>query len=596
MDLDFEFARTDYCGTLNASSCGKEVTLKGWVDRRRDLGQLIFIDIRDIKGKTQIVFDPAHAADAHAKAGQLRSEYVIAVRGKVVKRVEPNKKMVTGEIEIIAEELRILNESETTPINVSDNGGENEDTRLKWRYLDLRRPLMQKNILFRSAVMQETRKLLSAEGFTEIETPILMKSTPEGARDFLVPSRVNNGKFYALPQSPQTYKQLLMVAGYDRYFQIAKCFRDEDLRADRQPEFTQIDCELSFANQEEIYSIFDNFIRGLFKNTLGIVIPQILRMTYEEAMDSYGSDKPDLRFGITITDLSDIVNGSGFKVFDSILENGGVVKAIKLEGGAGYSRKTIDELTATVVQYGAKGLAWIKITESGFEGQVAKIISNTVLSAISNHMQASSGDIIFIVASNRKTANTALGQLRLDIARREKLANKDSFAFTWVTDFPMFEYSETENRWSSTHHPFTAPLDEDIGLLYSPEYYLARAKAYDLVLNGTEIGGGSIRIHQSGLQSKIFELLKISSSEAKQKFGFLLDAFKFGAPPHGGIAFGLDRLVMIMLGLDSIRDVMAFPKTASASSLMDDSPSEVNSQQLDELGISLVEKRKAGPA
>ncbi|MBL8026087.1 MAG: aspartate--tRNA ligase [Fibrobacteres bacterium] len=586
--MDFEQRKTHSCGELTAKENGKEVFIKGWVDRRRDLGQLIFIDIRDRKGKTQVVFDPSRNSETHAKAGELRNEYVISVRGTVGKRLEPNTKISTGEIEVLADELRILNPSETPPISINEDGGENEDIRLKWRFLDLRRPFMQRNMLFRSKVMQETRKLLSAEEFAEIETPILMKSTPEGARDFLVPSRVNPGKFYALPQSPQTYKQILMVAGYERYFQIAKCFRDEDLRADRQPEFTQIDCEMSFVNAEEIYDTFGGFVTKLFKNVMGIDIPPIPRMTYEEAMEGYGCDKPDLRFDMKMVDFSEILKSSGFKVFDSVLETeGGAVKGIKAEKCADFSRKVMDDLTEFVAGYGAKGLVWLKVTENGLEGPSAKFLKPEILAELQNEADATVGDVIFIIASTRKVVNVALGQLRLEIAKRKNLMKKDQFVFTWVTDFPMFEYSETDKRWSSTHHPFTAPLDEDVSLLYSPEYYFARAKAYDIILNGNEIGGGSIRIHQAGLQSKIFELLGIKPDEARLKFGFLLDAFKYGAPPHGGIAFGLDRLVMIMLGLDSIRDVIAFPKTASACSLMDESPSNVDSQQLDELGIAL---------
>lgn len=587
MDTDYDLKRTHHCGELNLSFVQQEVVLKGWVDRRRDLGQLIFIDLRDRHGKTQIVFNPEISSDIHQKAGQIRNEYVIAVRGLVVKRLEANKKIPTGEIEINATDLRILNEAETPPISINEDGGESEDVRLRYRYLDLRRPFMQRNVIFRHRVMQEARRLLSSNDFIEIETPILMKSTPEGARDFLVPSRMNKGKFYALPQSPQTYKQILMVGGYERYFQIARCFRDEDLRADRQLEFTQIDCELSFVNQNEVCEIFGEFTRELFKNVLGTDVGAIPKMSYSDAMELYGCDKPDLRFGMAVKDMTDIFGSTQFKVFETVIKNGGTIKGILAQGCADFSRKVMDELTEFVGKYGAKGLVWLKVTPNGMEGPSAKFFDQETLDEIKEDLEALPGDLVLMVAAESKIASVSLGQLRLEIAHRKNLLKRNEFKFTWVTDFPMFEFSETEQRWSSTHHPFTAPLDEDVSLMYSPEYYLSRAKAYDLVLNGNEIGGGSIRIHQSGLQAKVFELLGIKPDEAQRKFGFLLEAFKYGAPPHGGIAFGLDRLVMIMLGMDSIRDVIPFPKTTTGSSPMDDSPSTVDQAQLDELGIAI---------
>ena len=587
MDTDYDLKRTQTCGELNISHVKKEVILKGWVDRRRDLGNLIFIDIRDRQGKTQVVFNPSENGEAHKKAEKLRSEYVVAVRGVVEQRLEANKKIATGEIEVHATDLRILNEAETPPISISDDGGESEDVRLRYRYLDLRRPFMQRNLIFRHRVTQETRKLLTAEGFLEIETPILMKSTPEGARDFLVPSRMNKGKFYALPQSPQTYKQILMVGGYERYFQVARCFRDEDLRADRQLEFTQIDCELSFVNQNDVCEVFGKFLSDLFGNCMGIDVGVIPKMTYEEAMESYGCDKPDLRFGMAVKDMTDIFGSTKFKIFESVIKSGGAIKGILGTGCGDFSRKITDELTEFVGKYGAKGLVWLKVTENSLEGPSAKFFEPETLDEIKEDLEARAGDMVFMVAADSKIASVSLGQLRLEIAKRKNLLKRNEFKFTWVTDFPMFEFSETEQRWSSTHHPFTAPLDEDISLMYSPEYFRSRAKAYDMVLNGTEIGGGSIRIHQTGLQAKVFELLGIKPDEAQRKFGFLLEAFKYGAPPHGGIAFGLDRMVMIMLGLDSIRDVIPFPKTTTGSSLMDDCPSLVAKEQLDELGIEI---------
>ncbi|OGS36977.1 MAG: aspartate--tRNA ligase [Elusimicrobia bacterium RIFOXYB2_FULL_49_7] len=587
MDLDFETKRTHPCNELRLADVKKEVLLKGWVDKRRDLGGLVFVDLRDRTGKVQIVFNPVKDAELHEKAQTLRSEFVIAVKGVVEKRLEQNAKLPTGEIEVAVTDLRILNDSKTPPVSISDEGNESEDVRLRYRFLDLRRPAMQRNILFRHKVLQDVRGILSAEGFVEIDTPILMKSTPEGARDFLVPSRINKGRFYALPQSPQTYKQILMVAGYDRYFQVAKCFRDEDLRADRQPEFTQIDCELSFPHQNDIYDLFGKFTAALFKSALNADIGPIPRLSYQEAMERYGSDKPDLRVDMRMHDLTPLVKESGFKIFDAVLEKGGAIKGICAKGCNDFSRKTTDELTEYVKGFGANGLVVLKATTNGCDGSAAKFFSPEIIATLLQKLHADVGDMIFIVASDRSTVNTSLGNLRLEIARRKNWLNPMDFKPLWVVDFPMFEFSKTDNRWAPCHHPFTAPLDEDVSLLYGPEYHLARAKAYDLVINGNEIGGGSIRIHQAGLQSKVFELLGISEKEAQSKFGFLLEAFKYGAPPHGGIAFGLDRLLMIMLGLSSIRDVIPFPKTTTGSSLMDDCPSEVAPDQLAELGIRL---------
>lgn len=587
MDTDFDLRRTHPCGALTLADAGKDVVLKGWVDKRRDLGGLIFVDLRDRTGRTQVVFNPMKDAAMHEKAEKLRSEFVIAVKGTVEKRLEANAKLRTGEIEVLASDLRILNEAKTPPVSISDEGNESEDVRLRYRFLDLRRPAMQRNLVFRHRIMQDARAILSAEGFTEVETPILMKSTPEGARDFLVPSRINKGKFYALPQSPQTYKQILMVAGFERYFQVARCFRDEDLRADRQLEFTQIDCELSFVAPDEIYDIFGRFTGALFKSTMNLDVGAVPRLTYQEAMERYGSDKPDIRFDMRMHDLSPIFKGCGFKVFDSVLEKGGVIKGLAAKGCGDFSRKMTDELTEFVKQHGAQGLVFLKVMAEGCEGSAAKFFNKELTNSMLQKLHAEPGDMVFMVAAERPVANTALGQLRLEIGRRKNLMDPKDFKLLWVTNFPLFEFSKTDNRWAPCHHPFTAPLDEDVGLLYGPEYYLARAKAYDLVLNGNEIGGGSIRIHNAGLQSKVFELLGISEKEAEKKFGFLLEAFKYGAPPHGGIAFGLDRMVMIMLGLSSIREVIAFPKTTTGSSPMDECPSEVPQDQLDELGITV---------
>ncbi|NLE01163.1 MAG: aspartate--tRNA ligase [Fibrobacter sp.] len=584
--------RTNTCGELTKKDLNKTVTLNGWVHNWRNHGGIIFIDIRDKFGVTQVVFNPLSDQCLAEKAAALRHEFVVAVSGIVQSRPEnmANPKMITGEIEVVASSLEILNEAATPPLHINDpDASESEELRYRFRYLDLRRPNMQRNILFRHTVTAEARKYLWSKGFTEIETPILMKSTPEGARDFLVPSRLNSGKFYALPQSPQTYKQILMVAGFERYFQVARCFRDEDLRADRQPEFTQIDAELSFITEDDIFSIFEGLMVSLFKNCLGkeLSVP-FQKMTHYEAFHTYGSDKPDLRFGLPIKDVSTIFSASEFKVFQSVLENKGNIAAICATGFADITRKNIDELTSHVAKFGAKGLVWLRVTDAGVEGPSKKFMTETELKELVSQTGASAGDMLFIIAASEKICFTSLGQLRLELARMKNLQSKDEFKFLWVTEFPMFEFSEEEQRYVSVHHPFTAPMESDIELLGTPEYFKAKARAYDLVLNGFELGGGSIRIHRSNVQQKVFELLGISPEDAENKFGFLLKALSFGAPPHGGIAFGLDRIVMLMLGLDSIRDTIPFPKTSNGISLMDGAPDFVSESQLRELGIRTV--------
>ncbi|MDR2729143.1 MAG: aspartate--tRNA ligase, partial [Chitinispirillales bacterium] len=562
-----EWHRTHACGELRAADADKEVTLCGWVHTWRNHGGVIFINLRDRSGISQLVFNPEADAALGEEAAALRHEYVVCVKGKVALRPQNmiNPKMKTGEIEIYASGLTLINASETPPFLVNEADADTaplEELRLRYRYLDLRRPSLQQNIIFRHKAAMYARKYLWENGFIEIETPILMKSTPEGARDFLVPSRINKGRFYALPQSPQTYKQLLMVSGFERYFQIARCFRDEDLRADRQPEFTQIDAELSFVDEEDIYGIFEGMMKSVFKDCLDIdIATPFPRMTYKEAFFTYGSDKPDLRFKIPIQDVTNNFTGSQFKVFQSVIEGGGRIAAVNANSCGDFTRKIIDELTGLVGKYGAKGLVWLRVTDAGLEGPSAKFLSDVEMNSIKERLSAQPGDMIFMIAAKEKTCFTAMGQLRLEIARLKNLINKNEFNFLWVTEFPMFEFSEEQNRYTSVHHPFTAPLEEDLELLNGEQYYRARSRAYDLVINGTEAGGGSIRIHDSGVQQKIFDLLGISREEAQEKFGFLLHALSFGAPPHAGLAFGLDRLVMLMLGLDSIREVIPFPKT-----------------------------------
>ena len=585
------FKRTHYLHELRAENIGEEVTLMGWVLRRRDHGGVIFIDLKDIKGVTQIVFNPEHQLEAHGKAHGLRSEYVIAIKGTVNKRPDEslNPKMDTGDIEVFANEIRILNESKPLPFQIDDeNIDVSENLRLQYRYLDLRKNLMQERLIQRSNVARVVRNFLYDNSFFEIETPFLTKSTPEGARDYLVPSRVNPGNFYALPQSPQLFKQLLMVSGYDRYFQIVKCFRDEDLRADRQPEFTQIDLELSFVEPDDIMDLMDQMMAKVFKDVLNkeITLP-LPRMEYDEVMDKYGLDAPDLRIPLELTEVTDIFANSEFKVFSNAVKPGGMIKVLKLEGLADkLSRKDIDDLTKFVSIYGARGLAWIKINEDAWQSPIVKFFSEDEKNGLQERLDLKPGDIIFFGADKIKVVNEALGRLRVHVAKKLGLINEDEFKFVWVTNFPLMEYNEDAKRFDSVHHPFTAPNDEDIPDLGDPEKRIY-SKSYDLALNGSEIGGGSIRIHDKEVQDKIFEMLNIGPEEAREKFGFLLDALEFGAPPHGGIAFGLDRLVMLLSGAESIRDVIAFPKTQKASCLMTDAPDKVDTKQLGELAIKL---------
>nr|WP_320116843.1 aspartate--tRNA ligase [uncultured Desulfuromonas sp.] len=586
--------RTHYCGDISSADIGNEVCLMGWVQRRRDHGGLIFIDLRDREGIAQLALDPDRDPEAHEKADKVRNEFVVAVKGKVSPRPEGtvNPKMKTGEVEVEVSELRILNVSKTPPFMLDDYVDVAENIRLKHRYLDLRRPALQKNMILRHKVTRTVRSYLDEQGFLEIETPVLTKSTPEGARDYLVPSRVNSGQFFALPQSPQLFKQLLMVSGYDRYCQIVKCFRDEDLRADRQPEFTQIDCEMSFVDTDDVMTIMENMIARVFKEALGVeVATPMARMTYAEAMDRFGVDNPDLRFDLELTELSSIVDGCGFKVFADAVKNGGMVKAINAKGCATFSRKDLDDLTDFVKIYGAKGLAWVKMTEDGWQSPIAKFFTPEELEKINQALDAQVGDLLMFVADTASITNEALGRLRGHLGQKLGLAGKEDYKFVWITDFPLLEWDGEAKRHVAVHHPFTAPRDEDFALLDS-DPGKACAKAYDLVLNGSEIGGGSIRIHDQAIQSKMFELLGIGEEEAQEKFGFLLDALEYGAPPHGGLAFGLDRLVMILTGSDSIRDVIAFPKTQKATCLLSGAPGEVDDKQLQELSIRLRTRKK----
>lgn len=582
--------RTHHCGALNESHTGQEVILQGWVNKWRDHGGLIFIDIRDRYGITQIVFNPQESTQAYEKAKILRTEDVIEVKGIVQKRPPEalNKKMSTGAIEVHVSEIEILNKAKTTPFEINDQIEISEEIRLKYRYLDLRRKRLQNNLLVRSDVYKIVRDFYHAHDFVEIETPFLMKSTPEGARDFLVPSRNFPGRFYALPQSPQTYKQLLMIAGFDRYFQIVKCFRDEDLRKDRQPEFTQIDVEMSFVEEDDVIEISSALIKELFEQVRGVQVPwPIPRMSYKEAYETYGNDKPDLRFGMKIITLNDIFAQSQFNVFRSVVEADGRIAAIYVPAADKYSRKKIDALTERAKALGAKGLAYLILKQNEFKGSVAKFLSDEEKSKLIERMNLQDNALVLIVADKYEVTYPVLGQLRLEIAEELGLADKEKFAFTWIVDFPLLEFSEEENRYVARHHPFTSPKPEHIPLLDTqPEQVLARA--YDLVVNGSEIAGGSIRNHRRDLQEKMFEILKIGKEEAQSKFGFLLEALEYGAPPHGGIAFGLDRLVMILTGAESIRDVIAFPKTSSALSLMDGAPSEVSDEQLKELRIKVI--------
>ena len=582
--------RTHYCGSIGAQHAGKNVVLMGWVHRRRDLGGLIFIDLRDREGIAQIVFDPEKESQAHALAHNIRSEFVLAVKGRVNLRPADmiNPSLKTGEVEIIIDELEILNESDTPPFVLDTDSDVSENLLLKYRYLDLRRKNLQQNIILRSKVAAETRIYLQKEGFIEVETPFLTKSTPEGARDYLVPSRVNPGAFYALPQSPQLFKQLLMASGFDKYYQIVKCFRDEDMRADRQPEFTQIDMEMSFISEKDIINTVEGMMARIFKacldRDLQIPFPQL---TYKEAIDRYGRDNPDMRFSLELEDLTDMAGESAFRVFSEAAKSGGVVKALLLADGKILSRKDLDALGDFVGEYGAKGVAWARVNEDGWTGSIAKFFDQEEIKGINEKMGAQPGSLLLFVADTKDVVNKALGALRIHLAEKLGLIDKKTLAFTWITEFPMFEYSKTENRYMATHHPFTSPAAEDIPLLETDPGKV-RARAYDLVLNGSEIGGGSIRIHKSDIQSMIFKTLGLSEDEARTKFGFLLDALKYGTPPHGGIAFGLDRMIMIMAGAESIRDVMAFPKTLKATCLLTGAPSEVSAEQLAELSLKTI--------
>lgn len=583
------------CGRVTEKDCGKELTLAGWVNTRRDHGGLIFIDLRDRSGIVQVVMSPQYGEDAFHKAEDVRSEYVLAIRGIVRERSPEtvNPKMQTGKIEVVVSEMRVLNKAKTPPFYVEDGIDVDETVRLKHRYIDLRRPEMQRNLIMRHKIVHEMRQFLDAHDFLEVETPILTKSTPEGARDYLVPSRVNPGKFYALPQSPQLFKQLLMVSGLERYFQIARCFRDEDLRADRQPEFTQLDIELSFEDQDFILDLMEHMMQRIFKNVLNVDIQiPFKRITWDDAMNLYGSDKPDLRFDMHFYDISDLLRDTGFKVFRNVLDNGGIVKAITVKGDAAIPRRELDGLVDYVGNYGAKGLAWIGLNKDGsLKCQITKFLGEDKIREIGKFCEAENGDLILIIADKPKVVAQALGELRLEMARRMNLIDENEFCFRWVTDFPMFEYSEEDKRWVAEHHPFTAPRDEDVQyLLTDPSKVYA--KAYDMVLNGVEAGGGSLRIYQEELQEKVFKAIGITHEEAQEKFGFLLDAFRYGAPPHAGIALGLDRLVMLMLRLGSIRDVIAFPKTQSAIDQMTQAPSEVVDMQLKELNIRVDVKKE----
>ena len=587
--------RSHRCTEVSNQNIGETVTVMGWVQKRRNLGSLIFIDLRDRSGILQLVFNEESVGkEGYEKAERLRSEYVIAVTGKVEKRsAAVNESLKTGDIEVIATDIRILSEAETPPFQIEENSQTKDEVRLKYRYLDLRRPDIQKNLMLRSKVAYLMRDFMAKEGFLEIETPMLCKSTPEGARDYLVPSRVHPGHFYALPQSPQLYKQLLMCSGYDRYFQIARCFRDEDLRADRQPEFTQADMELAFVDVEDVLDVNERLLKYIFKEAIGVDVTLPLpRMPWQEAMDRFGSDKPDTRFGMELCDVSKVVEGCGFSVFTGALENGGSVRGINAKGQAGMPRKKIDKLVEFAKGYGAKGLAYLAVNEDGtYKSSFAKFMTEDELKALVSAMQGEPGDLLLFAADKNKIVWNVLGALRLELAKELDLLDPDQYNFLWVTEFPLLEWSDEENRFMAMHHPFTMPMEEDWDKIDSDPGSV-RAKAYDIVLNGTELGGGSVRIHQDDIQEKMFEVLGFTKERAHEQFGFLLDAFKYGVPPHAGLAYGLDRLVMHMVHADSIRDVIAFPKVKDASCLMTEAPTPVDPKQLEELGIEVSEQEE----
>ena len=583
--------RSHRCTEVTNDMVGQKVTLMGWVQKRRNLGSLIFVDLRDRSGLMQIVFDePVIGSEGFEKAGSLRSEYVIAVVGTVQKRsAAVNENLKTGAIEVAAEDLRILSESKTPPFPIEEGISTKDEVRLKYRYLDLRRPDIQKNLILRSKVCGIIRDFMLKEGFLEIETPILQKSTPEGARDYLVPSRIHPGSFYALPQSPQLFKQLLMCSGYDRYFQIARCFRDEDLRADRQPEFTQVDMEMSFVDVDDVIDVNERLLARVFSEAIGVEVPlPITRMTWQEAMDRFGSDKPDIRFGMELTDVSDVVADCGFGVFSGAIADGGTVRGINVKGQAKMPRKKIDKLVEFARSCGAKGLAYVCVNEDGsYKSSFAKFMTEEEMDRLVQKMDGQPGDLLLFAADRFKTAVEVLGALRLNLAKELELYDPSEFAFLWVVDFPQFEWSDEQNRYLAMHHPFTMPYEEDLPMLLTDPGKV-RAKAYDIVLNGCELGGGSVRIHQDDVQEKMFEALGFTVEEAHDRFGFLLDAFSYGVPPHAGLAFGLDRMIMLMTGADSIRDVIAFPKVKDASDLMTEAPTPVDDKQLEELSLKVV--------
>lgn len=584
--------RSHSCGTITAEHIGQTVVLNGWVQTRRDLGGVLFIDLRDRSGLVQVVFNPAYSGDALEIADKVRSEYVIAVKGEVVKRDAEtvNKNLPTGELEVRVTEIDVLNAAKTPPFFIEDGIEVDESLRLKYRYLDLRRPEMQRTLALRSKASKVFRDFLDEQGFIDVETPILTKSSPEGARDYLVPSRVHEGEFFALPQSPQLYKQLLMVSGIERYYQIARCFRDEDLRADRQPEFTQVDIETSFLTQDELLSMMEQLVSRVFKETKGIEVSvPFQRLTYAEAMNKYGSDKPDLRFGLELIEVNDIVATSGVKVFASVIEKGGEVKVLNAKGCGTWSRKEIDDLGPFAARYGAKGLAWIQVKEGEFRGPIVKFFNEEEIAALKERTGAEEGDLLLFSADNKKVVADVLGNLRLKIGRQLGLINENEFKFAWVIDFPLLEWDEDQKRYVALHHPFTRPRDEDAALFDTDPGQIL-AQAYDLVLNGYEVGGGSMRIYKRDVQEKMFAAIGLSPEEAKDKFGYLLDAFEYGTPPHGGMAFGLDRLVMLLAGVTNLRETIAFPKTASATDLLMNAPSEVDKGQLEQLHIKVAKK------